>query len=133
MKNWFGLYSNLLICLLLHLFTVNDVNARCFFCIWVFFHEDSRFTRQQRKEEATSLTLYHCHLLHRHLDISWVITAESSPLHIASSRTRTENLKSLNTKRKLLTTKLRALDYSLLEQPLPLCVYQCTSVCTIEY
>ena len=30
---------------------------------------------------------YHFHPLHRHLDISWVITAESSPLHIASSRT----------------------------------------------
>ena len=28
----------------------------------------------------------------RYLDISWVITAESSPLHIASSRTRTRNL-----------------------------------------
>ena len=32
------------------------------------------------------------HLLHRHLDISQVITAESSPLHIASSQTRTGNL-----------------------------------------
>ena len=30
--------------------------------------------------------------LHRHLDISWAITAESSPLHIVSSRTRTGNL-----------------------------------------
>ena len=30
--------------------------------------------------------------VHRHLDISRVITAESSPLHIASSRTRTGNL-----------------------------------------
>ena len=29
-------------------------------------------------------------MLHRHLDISRSITAESSPLHIASSRTRTE-------------------------------------------
>ena len=28
----------------------------------------------------------------RYLDISWVITTESSPLHIASSRTRTKNL-----------------------------------------
>ena len=32
------------------------------------------------------------HLLHRHLDISWVITAESSPLHIGSSWTRIGNL-----------------------------------------
>ena len=30
--------------------------------------------------------------LHRHLDISRAITAESSPLHIAGSRTRTGNL-----------------------------------------
>ena len=42
--------------------------------------------------EAIYLTLlYHFHLLHRHLDISREITAESSPLHIASSRTRTGN------------------------------------------
>ena len=33
---------------------------------------------------------YHFQPLHRYLDISRVITAESSPLHIASSRTRTE-------------------------------------------
>ena len=32
------------------------------------------------------------HLLHRHLDISRLITAESLPLHIASSQTRTGNL-----------------------------------------
>ena len=38
--------------------------------------------------EGISLTpLYHFHPLHRHLDISWATTAESSPLHIASSRT----------------------------------------------
>ena len=35
---------------------------------------------------------YPFHRLHRHLDISRTITAESSPLHIASSRTRTGNL-----------------------------------------
>ena len=43
--------------------------------------------------EAISLTpIYHVHLLHRHLDISWAITAESSPLHIGSSQARTGNL-----------------------------------------
>ena len=64
-----------------------------FFSIWVFFHEHSRFTGQQRKGEGIYLTLlYHFHPLHRHLDISRVITAESSPLHIAGSRTRTGNL-----------------------------------------
>ena len=40
--------------------------------------------------EAISLSpLYHFHPLHRYLDISQVITAESSPLHIASSQTQT--------------------------------------------
>ena len=39
--------------------------------------------RRQGKGEGTSLTpLYHFHPLHRHLDISWAITAESSPLPI---------------------------------------------------
>ena len=33
--------------------------------------------------------LYHFHPLHRYLDISRAITAESSPLHIASSQTQT--------------------------------------------
>ena len=47
---------------------------------------------------------YHFQPLHRHLDISRAVTAESSPLHIASSQTRTGDLwfpsecKSLNTK-----------------------------------
>ena len=64
-----------------------------FFSIWVFLHEHVRITGLQLKREGISLTPhYYFHPLHRHLDISWVITAESSPLHIASSRTRTENL-----------------------------------------
>ena len=33
--------------------------------------------------------LYHLYCLHRNLDISPVITADSSPLHVASSRTQT--------------------------------------------
>ena len=37
--------------------------------------------------------LCHFHPLHRHLDISQGIAAESSPLGIASSRTRTRNLR----------------------------------------
>ena len=61
--------------------------------IWFFFHKHSRFPGQQEKEEHISLSpLYHSHPLHSHLDISQTITAESSFLHIASSRTRTENL-----------------------------------------
>ena len=64
-----------------------------FFSIWIFFHEHSRITELQGKGEGFSLTPhYHFYSLHRHLDISWAITAENSPLHIASSRTRTRNL-----------------------------------------
>ena len=64
-----------------------------FFSIWVFFHEHSQFTGQQGKGEGIYLTpLYHFHPLHRHLDISRAITAESSHLRIAGSRTRTGNL-----------------------------------------
>ena len=64
-----------------------------FFFIWVFFHEHSWFTGQQGKSEAISLIpLYHFHLFHRHLDISRAITAESSPLLIASSQIWTGNL-----------------------------------------
>ena len=64
-----------------------------FFSIWVFFHEHSRFRGQQEKGETIFLTpLYHFHPFHRHLDIGCAITAESSLLHIASSRNRTGNL-----------------------------------------
>ena len=60
------------------------------FSLWVFFHEHSQFTEQQEKREAISLIpLYHLHPLHRRLDISRAITADNSPLHIASSRTGT--------------------------------------------
>ena len=63
------------------------------FSIWVFFHEHSRITLLQGKGERIYLTPhYHFHLLHRHLDISWVITAQSSPLHLASIPTQTRNL-----------------------------------------
>ena len=36
--------------------------------------------------------LYHFHPLHRHTGISWTITAERTPLHIASSQNRICNL-----------------------------------------
>ena len=52
-----------------------------FFSIWVFYHDHSRITGLQGKGEGISLTpRYHFHPLHRHLDISLTITAESSPL-----------------------------------------------------
>ena len=76
-----------------------------FFSTWVLFHEHSRFTGQQRKREAISLSpLYSFDPLHRHLDNSQTITAESSPLHIANSRIRTG--KPLVSECKSLTTKL---------------------------
>ena len=76
-----------------HNIIFGKINIYIFFSIWVFFHEHSRFTGQQGKGEGIYLTpLYHFHPLHRHLAISRAITAESSPLHIAGSRTRTGNL-----------------------------------------
>ena len=63
-----------------------------FFFYLVSFHSHSRITGLQGKGEGISLTShYHFHPLHRHLDISRTITAESSPLHIACSWTRTRN------------------------------------------
>ena len=64
-----------------------------FFPIRVFFYEYPRITGLHGKGEGISLTpRYHFHPLHIYLDISRAITAESSPLHIASNRTRTGNL-----------------------------------------
>ena len=64
-----------------------------FFSVCILFHGHSRFTGQQGKGEAICSTpLYHFHPFHRHLGISWVITAESSPLHIASNGTWPGNL-----------------------------------------
>ena len=58
-----------------------------FFSLWVFFQNHSQITGLQGKGEGISITPhYHFHPLHIHLDISWAITAESSPLHIGSSR-----------------------------------------------
>lgn len=48
---------------------------------------------KQGKREAIFLTtLYHFPLLLRYLDISPVINADSPPLRMATSRTRTGNL-----------------------------------------
>ena len=78
----------------------NYLTQHFFFSIWVFFHKHSLFTGQQGKGEGIFLTpLYHFHQLHRNLHISRVITAESSPLHIASSQTQTGNLWSMSASR----------------------------------
>ena len=67
-----------------------QITVVLFFSIWVLFHEHSRITGLQEKGEGIPLTCnYHLHLLHRYLGISREITAESSPLHIVSSRTWT--------------------------------------------
>ena len=59
-----------------------------FLSVFFFFHNYSQITGLQGKGEGISLTPhYHFHPLHRHLDISWAITAESSLLHIGSSQT----------------------------------------------
>ena len=43
----------------------------------------------QEKRKGISLTpIHYFHPLHRYLDISWAITAENPPLHIANSRTQ---------------------------------------------
>ena len=62
------------------------------FSIWVFFHEHSQITGLQGKGEGFFSSSLHFHPLHKYLDIGRAITAESSPLQIASSRTRTGNL-----------------------------------------
>ena len=66
---------------------------------WIFFLSEFSFTNIHESQDCRgkgkgiSLTPhYHFQPLHRHLDISWAITAESSPLHKASSRSRTRNL-----------------------------------------
>ena len=70
-------------------------------CIFVYLGFLSRpFTnhRTEWKGKGISLTPdQHFHPRHRHLDISRAISAESSPLHIASSRTRNGNIWFLST------------------------------------
>ena len=75
-----------------------------FFC--VSFHDHLWIAGLQGKGEGISLTPhFHFHPLHRHLDISQAIIAESLSLHIANSRTWTG--KPLVSERKSLTTKLQ--------------------------
>ena len=62
-----------------------------FFLSGFSFHKHSRIAGVQGRGVGIK-SHYHFHLLHRRLHISRTITAESSPLHIASSRTRTGSL-----------------------------------------
>ena len=64
-----------------------------FFLSGIFYTNIHESQDCRRRGGGISLTPhYHFHPLHKHLDISWAITAESSPLHIASSWTQTANL-----------------------------------------
>ena len=67
-----------------------------FFFFYLFFFLLRTFTIHTTAGEVAGIyltPLYHFHPLHRHLDITRAITAESSPLHIASRRTSTRNLR----------------------------------------
>ena len=63
-----------------------------FFSIQVLLHDHSQITGLQGERAFLVTPHYHFHPLHRHLGIRRAITAESSPLHIGSSPTRTGNL-----------------------------------------
>ena len=72
---------------------------------FLYIQEHSQFTVQQGNREGISLTaLYHFQSLHRRLDISWAITADSSPQPGS-------NRDPLLSERQSLTTKLHALKY----------------------
>ena len=60
-----------------------------FFSILIFCHEHIILDSQDSRGRGGYLfnPLYYFHLLHRHLDTSWAVGAEISPLHIASSGT----------------------------------------------
>ena len=57
-----------------------------------FFASRFSFTNIYDPEDSRGRRALHLHLFHRHLDINLALTAESSLLHIASSRTRSGNL-----------------------------------------
>ena len=60
--------------------------------IWVFYHEHSGIIGKQGKKEALPLIPSNqFHSLNRRLDINRAIATDSSPLQIASGRTRTGN------------------------------------------
>ena len=99
-KIWIGRYPNLII----------------FFSMCVFFHEHSPITELQGKGEGISLIpLYHFHRLHRHFDIKPGDYCRE--LTSAHSQQPDSNQEPLVSKRKSLTTKLRALKPYLYTHP----------------
>ena len=92
MKDWRRSSSTYTESLFLHA-VKHNLFVFCFFSIWLFFQEYSRFTRQQVKGKAISLyPFYHFQPLCRHLDIRWVIDADSVLLCRTGSLNRTWNL-----------------------------------------
>ena len=66
-----------------------------FTCKFVLVFLSQTFSIHRTAEEGKGISLtphQHFHPLHRHLDISWAITVESLPLHIASSQIQTGKL-----------------------------------------
>ena len=86
-----------------------------FFSIWVLFHEHSRITGLQGKGEGIQLTPhYHFHLF---TDIQTLAGQLLQRLTSAHSQQPDSNLEPLVSKRKSLTTKLRALKSFETNQP----------------
>ena len=80
----------------IHLFNYLKTYSRIYlyFLFYVSFLSRT-FTNHRTAWEREGISLtphYPFHLLHRHLDISWAITAKSSLLYIVSCRNRTRNL-----------------------------------------
>ena len=77
----------------IHFYPFTHYQSTHFFLLCGFLSRTLTIHRIAWEGEAVTLTPpYHLSLLHRHLDISQETTAESSSLHIDSSRTRIWNL-----------------------------------------
>ena len=68
-----------------------------FFFIYLFYldflsHNIHDLQDSRGRGRPFFVPLYHFHPLHKHWHVSWTITTENSPLHIANGRTRTGNL-----------------------------------------
>ena len=75
-------------------FVIFEVGFKIVFFFYMgFLSHDIHDSQNSRVRGRPFLVpLYHLHPLHEHWHISQTIAAESSPLHIASGRTRTGNL-----------------------------------------
>ena len=90
----------------------------CFLFIYFFFYLGFLswiFMNHRTAAEGgggVSLTPhYHLHLLHRNLDISWAITAESSPLYIPTQKSGIKQIQFLCTLSLLMYTSIPYIDY----------------------